>query len=268
MKFIKMHGAGNDYIFFDCIESNFNFNPKELAPILCNRSKGIGADGIIFILKSSVADCMMDIYNSDGSRAAMCGNGVRCVAHYFVLKYKHKTRIVNVETLSGIKHVEIYKIKDNFATSSVEMGKSTDPIKKTVYFDCLNECLDFYFVDVGNPHAVCFLEARFYEKIAHIAGEMQRKFKDGINVEFIGVKKNNVINARVFERGSGETLACGTGATAIARTINFLKNETQGEYFVNFPGGTLKVIIDKTKTAKLVGESEISYFGESSIEKI
>ena len=264
MKYIKMNGAGNDYIFFDFMKSKCNFNPEKLSPVLSDRKNGIGSDGIILIKKSNRADCFMDIYNADGSRAKMCGNGIRCVAQYINSYYFPEKKEVHIETLSGIKKVKILENNGKTALSSVSMGKPTMPIVQHKYFDCLNDCLKYFLVGTGNLHAVCFANNLIPEKFQHIALELQRKHKN-VNVEFVNIKENQ-IKARVFENGSGETLACGTGATAIATVLNFLENKESGNYPIIFPGGKLLIQINEDKEAILVGKSELTYIGNANLK--
>ena len=264
MKYIKMQGAGNDYVFFDCIENKFDLDPERLSPLVSDRHLGIGADGIILIKNSNNADCFMDIYNADGSRAKMCGNGVRCVAQFYQQTYLPKAKEINVETLSGIKKVKILSNDGTIAVSSVSMGNIKNPQKYDVYFDCLNGRMEYYLVNVGNMHAVCFADKLFQEKFPHIVDELQHKHNNNVNVEFVK-NEDKTIKARVFERGSGETLACGTGATAIARVLNYVNNDLTSNYDICFPGGTLNVKIDEYKNAELTGESELSYIGEINL---
>lgn len=262
-----MHGAGNDYIFFDCINQSLDFKASEISPILCDREKGIGGDGIILIGKSNLGDCSMDIYNADGSRARMCGNGVRCVAQYYQQTYSPNSKEIVVETLSGLKKVHILSNDGIRAISSVDMGFVCEPIEMKTYLDCLNETLTYYLVNTGNKHAVCFAENLVPDKFSHISEELQRKHNGEVNVEFIK-KRDNEIYARVFERGSGETMACGTGATAIARVVNKVENKLDGDYNIKFPGGMLKVNIGLNKRATLTGESVLAYVEELNPKNI
>ena len=264
MKYIKMQGAGNDYVFFDCIENKFDLDPERLSPLVSDRHLGIGADGIILIKNTNNADCFMDIYNADGSRAKMCGNGVRCVAQFYQQTYLPNAKEINVETLSGIKKVKILSNDGTIAVSFVSMGNIKNPQKYDAYFDCLNGRMEYYLVNVGNIHAVCFADKLFQEKFPHIVDELQHKHNNNVNVEFVK-NEDKTIKARVFERGSGETLACGTGATAIARVLNYINNDLTSNYDICFPGGILNVKIDENKNAELTGESELSYIGEINL---
>lgn len=239
-------------------------DPERLSPLVSDRHLGIGADGIILIKNSNNADCFMDIYNADGSRAKMCGNGVRCVAQFYQQTYLPNAKEINVETLSGIKKVKILSNDGTIAVSSVSMGNIKNPQKYDAYFDCLNGRMEYYLVNVGNIHAVCLADKLFQEKFPHIVDELQHKHNNNVNVEFVK-KEDKTIKARVFERGSGETLACGTGATAIARVLNYINNDLTSNYDICFPGGILNVKIDENKNAELTGESELSYIGEINL---
>ncbi len=225
MKFIKMHGAGNDYIYIDCFSQNVK-NPKILSKRLSDRHFGIGADGIVLIKPSVIADCFMDIYNADGSRAQMCGNAVRCTAKY-IYDNKIQNSTIVVETLSGIKTVEIIK-KDGIAVGGrVNMGKPLfngrviptrygNNIVKNKILNIDNKDYEINCVSMGNPHCVTFcddVDAINIEKIGPLF-ENHEMFPERINTEFVQVADKNNLKMRVWERGSGETLACGTGACA------------------------------------------------------
>ena len=267
MKYFKMNGAGNDYIFFDRVYQLVEFDPAKLAPQICDRETGIGSDGIIIIGNSYRADCSMDIYNADGSQAKMCGNGVRCVAQYFQHNYRPNAPEISVDTLSGVKKVKILENDGFNAITSVSMGRPCEPEEHFVYFDCLNERMKYYIVRTGNVHAVCFAENLVPEKFPHITEELQRRHNGNVNVEFVKREGEDVL-ARVFERGSGETLACGTGATAIARVLNKLDGKRESSYQIHFPGGTLGVKIDAAKCATLTGESQYMGSGELDLKKL
>ena len=264
MQYFKMQGTGNDFIFFDCIDgSKPELNSTDISK-LCDRSYGIGADGVIFICSSQKADCKMDIYNADGSRATMCGNGIRCVAHYYKTKFNCKRNDINIETLSGLKQVNVSYIDGKYAYSYVNMGKASTPENCWVYLDCLNSMIDLYKINVGNPHAVCFIHPEWSEKLLQIYNELQRKpnFPNGVNVEFVESRVANSAKVRVFERGVGETMSCGTGATAVAQVFNFLDNCEDGYYNLCFKGGSLSIHIDKDKNATLCGQSELLEKGD------
>ena len=249
MKFTKMQGAGNDYVYVNCFEEMVS-DPAEVSRYVSDRHFGIGSDGLILICPSEVADCRMDIYNADGSRALMCGNGVRCVAKY---AYDHgivppERRELRVETLSGIKIITFSVKAQKAQDITVDMGeaKVTSEVPEKLVVD--GETYEFVGISVGNPHAVIFLDPK-EELPVLTAGpkiEMHPRFQpDRVNVEFAQVLDQNRIRMRVWERGSGETLACGTGATATAVAAmerGLVGEETDIELF----GGTLHIRRDAT----------------------
>lgn len=277
MKFTKMQGCGNDYVYINCFEEHPE-NPEELAIRLSDRHFGIGGDGVIFIRPSEKADCMMDMYNLDGSRGKMCGNGIRCVGKY---AYDHgivnKTNI-KVETLSGIKTLHLNPGADGkIETVKVNMGKAIfkaadiplntgivndyynnnpqeDSVTDGKAIDCIRNFplmingkeLRFTFVSMGNPHAVTFIEDTASLDITAYGPEAETHelFPEKANIEFIQIVDRKHINMRVWERGSGETFACGTGACAsvVACVENGL---TDTEVEVKLLGGTLKIRYDR-----------------------
>ena len=234
MKFTKMHGCGNDYIYIDCFKENVE-DEKKAAIFLSDRHFGVGGDGIILIKKGTKADFEMVMYNADGSRGAMCGNGIRCVA-----KYLYDTHVVNkkeftVETLSGIKNVKVITRAGEVIQVRVDMGKAEfAPAAVPVALDgenVVNRAVNVggkeYNVtclSMGNPHCVVFLPAVDNLDISGIgpAFEESELFPEGVNVEFVKVLDDHTLKMRVWERGSGETFACGTGAcaTAVAACLN------------------------------------------------
>jgi len=259
MKFTKMHGCGNDYIYFNCFEENVE-NPEELSVRLSDRRKGIGGDGIVLIKPSENADFFMDMYNNDGSRGKMCGNAIRCVGKYV---YEHgmtdKTEL-DIETLSGIKHLKL-KLEDDgskIAGATVDMGSPiTDPALIPLNTDIIKEnkpgytlgamarCHRFTFVSMGNPHAVTFVddvETAPVEELGPVY-EHHEVFPERANIEFVHVIDRTHIDMRVWERGSGETFACGTGACASAYACIW-NGLTDNEVTVNMRGGSLVIKYD------------------------
>lgn len=258
MKFTKMQGCGNDYIYINCFENDVNItNPSELAIKLSDRRFGIGSDGLILIQKSHVASCRMDIYNSDGSRAEMCGNGIRCVAKYAYENGIERKAEFLIETLSGIKSVSLFVENDKVNKVKVDMGSpileaSQIPVssnKKTFVDELLviNEC-NYYLtcVSMGNPHAVVFVDDLSKIDVKGIGEKIENHeiFPKRTNVEFVQVIDSSTIEMRVWERGSGETLACGTGACA-AVVAGVLNNRTSNEVTVRLLGGELEINYDK-----------------------
>ncbi|MBQ3903835.1 MAG: diaminopimelate epimerase [Eubacterium sp.] len=253
MKFTKMHGCGNDYVYFDCTETEI---PDESAAAiaLSDRHFGIGGDGIILIKKGKKADFEMVMYNADGSRGAMCGNGIRCVAKYvYDNKLTDKTS-VSIESMGAVKYIEITAENGKAVSARVDMGapslKACDipvisdkekVIDELVTVDGKPYCMTC--VSMGNPHAVVFIEKSPkdfpLEKVGPLF-ENSPVFPDRTNTEFVKVIDRKNLEMRVWERGSGETLACGTGAcaTAVAAIVNGLADN---EVTVHLLGGDLKI---------------------------
>lgn len=263
MKFTKMQGIGNDYVYVNCFEETVD-NPSETAVMVSNRNFGIGSDGLILIKPSEVADCQMDMYNLDGSRGAMCGNGIRCVGKY---AYDHgivnKTEI-DVETASGIKHLSLHVKDGRVETVTVDMGR---PVQTSGINEKITVCGKEYFftgISMGNPHAVVFMDNVKELKIEEIGPyfETHENFPDRTNTEFVQVKDRKHVIMRVWERGSGETLACGTGAcaTAVACVLN---GKTEPEVEVELLGGTLYIFWDREKdTVFMTGPAVEVFHGE------
>lgn len=269
MKFIKMHGAGNDYIYVDCFYQTVE-NPCELSKELSDRHFSVGADGIVLIKPSEKADCFMDIYNADGSRAQMCGNAVRCTAKY-IYDNRNKKSFITVDTLSGIKKVEV--LPDGFR---VNMGKPIlsgrliptrygDSVVKDKTLNIDNKDYKITCVSMGNPHCVVFcddVDAIELHKIGPLF-ERHEMFPERINTEFVKALDKNHLKMRVWERGSGETLACGTGACAVgvASVINGIcfKNE---EITIQTIGGELKVRWCEDDNVYLSGNAVKVFDGE------
>lgn len=226
LNFSKMQGCGNDYIYFDCFKQVIE-NPETLSVKLSDRHYGIGGDGIILICPSEKADAKMRMFNSDGSEGKMCGNGIRCVGKYLIDNNIVNSNYVTVETLSGIKTLKAYK-KGNIVTKlRVDMGKAEfDPQKipvninkrKIINEDVIigNKHYNITCVSMGNPHCVVFCDDLKNLNIEYEGNlfENSSLFPDGINIEFIKITDTDTIEMRVWERGSGETMACGTGACA------------------------------------------------------
>lgn len=278
IKFTKMQGLGNDYVYIDAIHQNIE-NESTLARFVSNRNFGIGSDGLILICKSNVADFKMRMFNSDGSEAEMCGNGIRCVGKFvYDKKLTNKTNLT-VETLAGIKELTL-NIKDGkVETVKVNMGNPIlEPQKipvnceenpvKNLLIKAQDRTFKFSCVSMGNPHAITIVEdvknfnVERYGKII----EVDKHFPKRINVEFIQIIDRNHIKMRVWERGAGETLACGTGACAsvVSCIINDL---TDRKVTVELLGGNLEIewnkddnLVYMTGTAVTVFEGELTQF--------
>ncbi len=235
-KFTKMHGLGNDYVYMDAIHQKID-NESELARFVSDRHFGIGSDGLILICKSDVADFKMRMFNQDGSEAEMCGNGIRCVGKFVYDKGLTEKTIVTIETLAGIKTLKLNVKDSKVETVRVDMGEPIlEPEKipviakenpvKNLKLKALDRNFVFSCVSMGNPHAITIVEntkkfdVEGYGKIL----EIDKAFPNKTNVEFVEIVDKEHIKMRVWERGSGETLACGTGAcaTAVACILNGL----------------------------------------------
>ena len=265
MRFTKMHGCGNDYVYVNCFEEKIS-NPEELAKKISDRHFGIGSDGLILILppeNKNHADAFMQLYNADGSKGSMCGNGIRCVAKYI---YDHgiiNGNTARIDTPSGVKEIALEIENHKVINASVDMGiaQSASEVPEKILINNMN--LKFIGVDVGNDHAVYFLEdnpeiqninswpASEFNAIGP-AFENHSRFSRRVNSEFIEIISRTEINMRVYERGSGETLACGTGATASA-FAGLLAGKLDRNVLVHLRGGDLKIKIDKDNRCFMTG---------------
>ncbi|WP_075718220.1 diaminopimelate epimerase [Roseburia sp. 499] len=253
MKFTKMHGIGNDYVYVNCFEEEVK-NPAKVSKYVSDRHFGIGSDGLILIKPSIVADFKMDMYNADGSQGEMCGNGIRCVAKYVYDYGLTNKENISVETLAGIKHLELTVENGKVALVKVNMGSPELVPEKIpvvaegeraidVPLEVKGKSYQMNGVSMGNPHCVIFMEEDVRNLDLEAIGpdfENHERFPKRINTEFVNVLDNQTLRMRVWERGSGETLACGTGAcaTAVAAVLNGL---VQKEVTVKLLGGDLKI---------------------------
>ena len=236
IKFTKMHGLGNDYVYIDAINQNIE-NESSLAQFVSNRHFGIGSDGLILICKSDVADFKMEMFNSDGSQAEMCGNGIRCVGKFVYDKGLTNKTTVKIETLAGIKTLILNTKDGKVETARVDMGEpileaekipvisNENPVKNLI-LNAEGEKFKFTCVSMGNPHAITVVDSTEnfdVEKYGKVL-EVDKAFPKKANIEFAQIVDKHNIKMRVWERGAGETLACGTGAcaTAVACHINGL----------------------------------------------
>lgn len=276
LKFYKMHGAGNDYIYLNCLTSAPD-NPEKLAVKLSDRHFGIGGDGLVLILPSEVADAKMRMFNADGSEGKMCGNAIRCVGKLLHDELEFDKQSLDIETLSGIKRLslEIFENKVEFVT--VDMGKAIlSPEKIPVSLKgerVINRPVkigDFEAnvtcVSMGNPHCVTFdfdLDNLDIEKTGK-EFEFSPLFPERVNTEFIKVISPSELKMRVWERGSGETLACGTGACAavVAATLNGFCPQGK-EIKVRLKGGELFIRYDKSGEVFLKGGATLVFKGET-----
>ena len=257
MKFTKMHGTGNDYVYVNAVSENID-DGSDLAKILSNRNYGIGSDGLILIKSSDEADFYMDMYNSDGSKGKMCGNGIRCVGKYVYDKGLTDKENIKIETGSGIKDLKLH-IEDSKVTSvTVDMGQAITNPKDIPVISDEDEIIDMPIevggsiynitcVGFGNPHAVVFVENTQDVKVEEIGPlfEHHEIFPDRVNTEFVTVVSKDRIDMRVWERGSGETMACGTGACASAYA-SIRNGKTDNKVTVSLLGGELIIEYDES----------------------
>lgn len=258
MKFTKMHGLGNDYVYVNCFEEKID-NPPAVARFVSDRHFGIGSDGLIMINPSKTADFEMEMYNADGSRGEMCGNGIRCVAKY-VYDYglTDKTQI-SVETLGGIKYLDFTVEDGKVSLVKVDMGKPELEADLIPIISEREQVIDepievdgkeyhMTGVSMGNPHTVIYVDdvkGLDLEKIGP-KFENHERFPKRINTEFVHCIDRQTVEMRVWERGSGETLACGTGACAVA-VSSILNNLTDTQVTVKLLGGDLQIEWDREK---------------------
>jgi len=254
MKFTKMHGIGNDYIYVNGFEEKIE-NPAEFAIKYSNRHKGIGSDGLVLILPSTYCDFRMQMLNADGSEAEMCGNASRCIGKYVYEKGLTDKTNLTLETLSGIKKLELFLDKDNkVETVTVDMGEPVLEAGRIPVIaensPVMNEMIQFSAstqyritcVSMGNPHAVIFTKNIGKLNLPKIGSLIENSsiFPNRINVEFIEIISSNRFKMRVWERGSGETLACGTGACA-AVVAGILNGFCDRRTTVELLGGELEI---------------------------
>ena len=240
MKFTKMHGAGNDYVYVNCFEETVN-NPASLAKIISDRHYGIGSDGLILIRPSSQADFFMEMFNADGSRSAMCGNGIRCVGKYVYDHGLTDKTVITVNTQAGVKRLSLNVQDGRVSSVTVDMGcpvldaglvpvvADESPVIAAP-IQVAGRQFAMTCVSMGNPHAVVFVDDTASFPVAQIGPhfETHTAFPERVNAEFVQVLGRGEINMRVWERGTGETLACGTGtcASVVACILNGLTDDT------------------------------------------
>ncbi|HLP86541.1 MAG TPA: diaminopimelate epimerase [Candidatus Paceibacterota bacterium] len=257
--FYKYHGAGNDFIMINNLNKSINLTVDDIK-LLCDRHFGVGADGLILLESSNKADCFMSYYNSDGTEAEMCGNGVRCTAKFFLEQTNSTLNELNIDTRAGIKKIIVSE--DN--TYSVNMST---PV--FIHPDFPNESkniegFQFNFVSMGNPHAVTLVENlnNIDLKIVGPKVENNSLFLHKINVEFVEKVSDDYYKVLVWERGCGATLACGTGACAIFATLSQGQSLRKNEITLEFPGG--KLYLSKNPEGQIIlrGPATFVFKGE------
>lgn len=282
MKFTKMHGAGNDYIYINCFEEDIV--PEEMIDdiiAMSDRHKGIGSDGVIFIMPSKVADARMRMFNADGSEGKMCGNGIRCVGKYV---YEHgisHNNPLQIETASGIKILNLEVVQGNVLTVTVDMGRPILDsklipvdlnIKQVINYPLVINNQEYLItcVSMGNPHCVIFTEGIDYLDLESIGPLFENNpiFPERTNAEFIEIIDDKTMKMRVWERGSGETLACGTGASAsvVAAIYNNIFTRDQ-EIEVILKGGELYITLTSDNHVFMRGSATEVFTGEYKLKK-
>jgi diaminopimelate epimerase len=281
ISFVKMHGLGNDFVLIDCLNKSLGDSSflSYLAKRLCNRNFGIGADGLMLILSSSKADLRMRIFNSDGSEAQMCGNGIRCFA-----KYAYENKLVSknkfkVETLAGIIIPELTISNNNILGVKVNMGvpklrrreipmngeDTTTVVDETLKINP-EQAFKITCVSMGNPHCIIFVNDVQSIPVDEIGPKIENHplFPEKTNVEFIHILNRKEINFRVWERGVGETLACGTGACA-SLVASVLNNKSEHQAIIHLTGGDLNIQWADNGHLYMTGPAELVFRGEMEI---
>ena len=263
MHFTKMHGLGNDYLYvYDEVPANI----ADLSIRLSERHFGAGSDGMIYISPSEISDFKMRIFNADGSEAKMCGNGIRCVGKYVYDKGLTRKTSLTIETLSGIKTLDLQVIDGVVRTATVGMGQAV--VEDDRQLDVQGTPVTCTPVSVGNPHAVIFVDDAESAPVTTLGPLIERHeaFPGGVNVEFVQVMSAQELRMRVWERGSGVTMACGTGAcastaAAVARGLC----PPSSTVTVRLDGGPLQIVVDEKREVTMTGPAELVYEGEVAL---
>lgn len=277
MMFFKMQGLGNDYVYIDCINGKEPIDIKNLTNRLSNRHFGVGSDGLILLCKSKVADLKMRMFNSDGSEAQMCGNGIRCVAKLAYELGLICEKITTIETLSGIKTLKLNIVNGKVKTVEVDMGApileaTKIPVSSSAKIEdkkvkaevkVKNKKIELTCVSMGNPHAVTFVNNIKNFKVAEYGPILENAdiFPEKANIEFVEVVDKNNIKMRVWERGSGETLACGTGACS-SLVASSLNGYTDRKVNVQLLGGNLEIEWKPNNHVHMTGPAVTVFKGE------
>ena len=273
MNFTKMQAIGNDYVYVDCFRETVN-DPSQLSRAVSDRHFGIGSDGLILIQPSEIADCKMDIYNADGSRAEMCGNGIRCVGKYLWDKGYVKTPAARIETLCGVKHLALLIEENRCVGACVDMGEPELTARKIPVIWDEDTVIDreltvggkrygITCVSMGNPHCIVFSEDCEELNLPALGPlfENHMVFPARVNTEFVTVLDRTHLRMRVWERGAGETMACGTGACAVA-VAAILNRYCDREVTITLNGGDLKIRWDEaTNHVFMEGPANTSFEG-------
>ena len=275
--FSKMQGTGNDFVVINCINQYFNYNLGNLSNFLCNRNFGVGADGVIYLFKSDIADFKMRIFNKDGTEAEMCGNGIRVLGKFLYEKTLTTKTDLKVETLAGVKYIKLttenkivisVRVKmgmPNFEAQKIPVHLPKEELSKkyhTISIEVENENYKFDLISMGNPHSVCFvkdLSKIDLDKIGPIV-ENYKYFPNKTNVEFVQIIDKDNLKVRVWERGVGKTISCGTGACA-ASVCAIKKELVNNNVTVQLDGGRLHINYDEADGVELLGGAEFCFEG-------
>lgn len=277
MRFTKMQGIGNDYVYVNCFEETVK-DPEAVSVFVSDRHFGIGSDGLILIKPSREADFCMEIYNADGSRAKMCGNGIRCVGKYVYDHGLTDKREITVMTDSGIRTLALNVVDGKVASVRVDMGapafeaekipvKTELPEVVNADWEAAGRCWKATCVSMGNPHVVVLCEDPRKLDLEKIGPVMEKdpRFPEGVNTEFVSLEGDNEVRMRVWERGSGETLACGTGACAVTAAMARC-GLTGNTVTVHLTGGDLKIEWDREKNIiYMTGPAVTVFEGEITV---
>lgn len=280
LHFSKMHGLKNDYVYINCLSEKLK-HPQEVARLISDRHCGVGSDGLILICPSDRADFAMRMFNMDGSEGNMCGNGIRCMGKYvYDHRLTEKTQGLAIETRSGVKYLDLTVENGQVVWVSVDMGEASTCAKSvpvaTDYDDFVSQpmlvCGEVYLVtcvSMGNPHAVIFCEEIDSLDLPVIGPlfEHHERFPEGVNTEFIQLIDRETLRMRVWERGSGETFACGTGACAsvVAAVLNG-HCDPDREITVHLRGGDLKITCTSDFTVRMRGPATHVFDGEIELD--
>lgn len=274
MKFIKMHGIGNDYIYFNCLNDELK-SPEKVSKILSNRHFGVGGDGIVLILNSNSSDFKMRMFNADGSEGKMCGNAIRCVGKYLYEKGLTNKTSLEIETLSGVKSLKLNIKNNEVVTVGVNMGQAIltskdipvlSPSNNIINEKITIDEIDYYItcVSMGNPHCVLFMDEIDNLDLTTLGPKFENHpmFPDRINTEFVKLIDDKTIEMRVWERGSGETFACGTGACAavVASVLNNYCTK-DNDITVKLLGGNLTIRYESNNLIYMTGPAEFVFEG-------
>ncbi len=265
--FTKMEGTGNDYVYVDAIRDRLPLeHGPELARRWSDRHFGIGADGLIALVRTPTAPLGMLMWNADGSRGAMCGNGLRCLTQFAVTQGHAPGRSFVLATDSGPRPVELLRDEREHDVGLVRAGLGDVRCAEPIDVEVLGRPLQIVPGDAGNPHAVCFVDDVDRCDVLGLGAALQRHehFPDGVNVEFVAVLGSNALRQRTYERGSGETLACGTGAAVAALAARRLGHVTATVVEVHLRGGILRVVPEGSSLA-IVGPVRTVFTGRIAV---